>query len=221
MDPQVVAYNQVRGQMQAGDVIAFGGTNFVSELIKFVNKSPVSHVAVIMQTKALYDDSEEARFFNEIAEASQFQGYVGVGRTRLSDQLRGYTGQVWWLPLNRQLCQDRHFSVSALFNFLYDQQGKGYDWLQSVGCNFTPMQNLLAKLQPSGDPENFSRYMCSELVAAALEESGLVGKVNAGGVSPIELCRWNIYEPVYYQIYLETAPKLVAIPGFNRREPYA
>jgi len=43
-------------------------------------------------------------------------------------------------------------------------------------------------------------FFCSELVAAGLEKAGTVGKVNASEVTPIDLCRWNIYANTYFQL---------------------
>jgi hypothetical protein len=48
--------------------------------------------------------------------------------------------------------------------------------------------------------ENFDKLFCSELVAAGLEAAGTIGKVNSSEVTPIDLCRWKIYEKDYYQL---------------------
>ena len=53
---------------------------------------------------------------------------------------------------------------------------------------------------PGYNREDFSRFFCSELVAAGLEKAGTVGTVNASEVTPIDLCRWNIYATTYFQL---------------------
>jgi len=37
-------------------------------------------------------------------------------------------------------------------------------------------------------------------VAAGLKKAGLVTDINASEVTPIDLCRWSIYEDTYYQL---------------------
>ena len=37
-------------------------------------------------------------------------------------------------------------------------------------------------------------------MAAGLEKAGSVGKVNSAEVTPIDLCRWQIYQDKYYQL---------------------
>ncbi len=53
---------------------------------------------------------------------------------------------------------------------------------------------------PGYNLEDFSRFFCSELVAAGLEKAGSTGDVNTAEVTPIDLCRWNIYKDNYYQL---------------------
>jgi hypothetical protein len=69
---------------------------------------------------------------------------------------------------------------------------------------------------PGYNQEDFSRFFCSELVAAGLEKAGTVGTVNASEVTPIDLCRWNIYEKTYYQLKGEEDKD---ISRFNTLDP--
>lgn len=63
--------------------------------------------------------------------------------------------------------------------------------------------------------EDFSRFFCSELVAAGLEAGQAVPRINASEVTPIDLCRWAIYEPDYY--LLQGEPK--EITRFGTLDP--
>ena len=53
---------------------------------------------------------------------------------------------------------------------------------------------------PGFNKEDFSKFFCSELVCAGLEAADAVDTVNASEVTPIDLCRWNIYKNTYYQL---------------------
>lgn len=67
-----ISYEEARSRMRPGDVIAFSGKANISELIKSVTLSDVSHVAVVLQTKALHDKT--GLFFNEIIESTTLNG---------------------------------------------------------------------------------------------------------------------------------------------------
>ncbi len=81
------------------------------------------------------------------------------------------------------------------------------------------MDNLPLKLHgPGYNREGFNRFFCSELVAAGLEMAGVTGPVNASEVPPIDLCRWNIYDPTYYQL---KGDRSKAISRYNTLDPAA
>ncbi|MCP4338005.1 MAG: hypothetical protein GY799_03775, partial [Desulfobulbaceae bacterium] len=94
-------YDDARGQMKPGDVIAFGGKGHFSEIIKFATFSTVSHVGVMLQTKVVEDGSD--RFFNQIIESTSLNGFNGVNISRFSDRLNSYDGDLWWLPLRDEV----------------------------------------------------------------------------------------------------------------------
>lgn len=218
----VAKYSDVRGQMQPGDVIAFAGKSHFSEIIKVVTFSQVSHVATILQTRATYAAQDDDRYFNDIIESTKWKGFMGVGTIRLSDRLRDYDGQVWWLPLNRKLRQERGFDVKAFFDFLYAQVGKSYDLPQAAASALDALDHILSQYSPTYNREDLSRLFCSELVSAGLEAGHLVSSVNASEVTPIDLCSWNIYESDYYQIYWDDEPRdedRVEIKRFNLYDP--
>jgi hypothetical protein len=65
---------------------------------------------VILQTRVVDDDS--GRFFNQIIESTSLYDFNGVIISRLSDRLDTYEGEIWWLPLNAILRQEKFDSVS-------------------------------------------------------------------------------------------------------------
>ncbi|WP_222937587.1 hypothetical protein [Spartinivicinus ruber] len=64
--------------------------------------------------------------------------------------------------------------------------------------------------------EDFSKFFCSELLGAGLEVAGTVGSINASEVTPIDLCRWKIYQDTYYQLKGNKSKK---ISRFNTASP--
>lgn len=198
MAMQQLSYQDARPRMKPGDVIAFGGKGHLSELIKFATICAVSHVGVILQTKVVDDETD--RFFNQIIESTSLHGFNGVTISRFSDRLNSYAGEMWWLPLRRELW-DTRFDQKAFYDFLFNQarERKPYDVPQALGSALDALDNLPFGLHgPGHNKEDFSRFFCSELVAAGLEMAGAVPTINASEVTPIDLCRWNIYEDDYY-----------------------
>lgn len=209
-------YEKVRDMMQPGDVIAFGGKGHFSEIIKFATFSEISHVGVILQTKVTDEDSE--RFFNQIIESTSLNGFNGVNISRFSDRLETYEGELWWLPLNEQIREDK-FNQKTFYNFLFNQakERKAYDMPQAIKSALDALDQLPFGLHgPGYNSEDFSKFFCSELVAAGLEKAGAVGTVNASEVTPIDLCRWNIYRGEYYQLKGDPDKK---ISRFNTASP--
>ncbi|WP_319407287.1 hypothetical protein [uncultured Desulfosarcina sp.] len=193
-------YSEARSLMKPGDVIAFGGKGHFSELIKFASRADVSHVGVILQTRVVDDDT--GRFFNQVIESTSIHGFNGVVISRLSDRMETYEGEIWWLPLNDGLRQEKFDSV-IFYNFLFNQakERKGYDVPQALKSAVDALDELPFGLHgPGYNREDFNRFFCSELVAAGLEKAGTVGTVNASEVTPIDLCRWNIYAATYFQL---------------------
>ena len=182
-------YEEVRHLMKPGDVIAFGGKGHFSEIVKFATFSQVSHVGVILQTKIVDDDSD--RHFNQIIESTSLDGFNGVNVSRFSDRLSTYDGELWWLPLHN-LVRDT-FNTKDFFNFLFNhaKNRTPYDTPQAIKSAL----DLLDKYSSlTRNTEDFGKMFCSELVAAGLEIAGAIPPINASEVTPIELCRWSIYD---------------------------
>lgn len=195
-----ITYDEARSRMQPGDVIAFGGKGHFSETIKFATRSDVSHVGVILQTKITDDGT--GRFFNQIIESTSLNGFNGVNISRFSDRLDSYEGEIWWLPLSEEIRKTR-FDQKKFYDFLFNQakKRKPYDMPQAINSALDILDTLpFGKHGPTYNREDFSKFFCSELVAAGLEVAGAVDSVNASEVTPIDLCRWKIYQDIYYML---------------------
>ncbi len=210
-----IDYQQARELMKPGDVIAFGGSSAFSKIIKLVTFSDVSHVGVILKTQITEDDN--GLFFNQIIEST---GKKGVSVSRFSQVLDDYDGEVWWLPLSDELRESR-FDVNAFFEFLYNQADKNlsYDLSQALTSAVDVVEKLMFGQADVGhNQEDFSKFFCSELVAAGLEKSKAVDCINASEVTPIDLCRWKIYQGDYYVLKGDSEK---TISRFNSSQPQA
>lgn len=210
-----ITYDAARAMMRPGDVIAFGGKGQFSEIIKFATFADVSHVGVILQTQVTNDDTD--RFFNQIIESTSLNGFNGVNISRFSDRLDTYNGELWWLPLSEEI--RKKFDQKAFYDFLFNQakERKPYDMPQAIKSAVDALDNLpFGAHGPEYNKEDFSKFFCSELVAAGLEIAGAVGSVNASEVTPIDLCRWKIYQSTYFQLKGDTSKK---ISRFNTANP--
>lgn len=216
MSAKQISYDEARKLMKPGDVIAFGGKGQFSQIIKYATFSSVSHVGVILQTKIPADDTN--RFFNQIIESASINDFNGVNVSRFSDRLDNYEGELWWLPLKKSI-REKLFNQKKFFNFLFNQarDRKPYDTPQAIKSALDTLDNLPLGLHgPTYNREDFSKFFCSELVAAGLEKSGAVKSVNASEVTPIDLCRWKIYDDSYYQLKGESSKR---ISRFNTASP--
>jgi len=187
MGMHIKAYAEVRALMKPGDVIAFGGKGHFSQLIKFATRSTVSHVGIILHTKVVEDPTD--RYFNQIIESTS----DGVQIYRASERIARYEGEVWWLPRRSGL----PFDMTAFYNFLFAKRGIEYDVAQAVMSAVDLLDHMDSGQRLSHNREDFDKFFCSELVAAALEVAGTVGRINASEVTPVDLCRWQIYESDY------------------------
>lgn len=219
MTIESTSYAEIRGEMKPGDVLAFGGKGNFSDLIKFATASVVSHVGVILHTKIPTDTS--GRYFNQVIESATIHDYAGVHISRLSDRLKVYDGEIWWLPLSESLRQD-NFDQEKFYNFLFQHEGKKYDMYQALQAGADALDSVKLPFGMSGlgyAEEDFSKFFCSELVAAGLEAAGTVGKINASEVTPIDLCRWQIYSGKYYQLKAKEGAEVTKISRYNTADP--
>ena len=213
-------YRELRSLIQPGDVIAFSGSSHFSKIIKWATRSTVSHVGIVFETKVSFGGQAQDGKIVEIMEATGLRRNPvtgkeigGVQRHRMSTKLEYYDGDIWWLPLSREARS--RFSFGEMTNFLMHSEGKEYDSAPEViNAAIDSMDSpYLGGL--SNNEEDFSAFFCSELVTAALEAANVLTNVNSSEVTPIDLCRFNIFSNEYYQ--LKGASK--RIPNFNFMDP--
>lgn len=203
------SYAQIREIMQPGDIIAFGGNSLFSKWAKLTTRSVVTHVAVVIKTQVLDEDS--GRYFNQAIEATSYNGKCGVMLTRLSERVATYDGDMWWLPLSDTARANLEQNKSAFFDFLFQQNHKPYDIWQLFGSTVDATDCVPLLKEMSLNSEDFSSWFCSELVAEAMERGKIIGCVNASEVTPIDVCRLNVFDGQYVQFRGESK----TIIGYN------
>ncbi|AEF04338.1 MULTISPECIES: hypothetical protein [Alteromonas] len=202
-------YHHIREQMRPGDIIAFGGNSLFSRWTKLTTRSAVTHIAIVMQTKMR--DEASGRYFNQVMEATVYDGKKGVMTNRLSERVHTYDGDMWWLPLGESARDMFEQNKHEFFNFMFDQEGKAYDVLQLFGSAVDALDSHPILGSISYNQEDFSSWFCSELIAEGLETAGIINSVNASEVTPVDICRFSIFEQRYVQLKGEARP----IAGFN------
>ncbi|MDN5869693.1 MAG: hypothetical protein L0H73_03060 [Nitrococcus sp.] len=213
-------YEEIRKQMQPGDVIAFSGKGNISEIIRWATRSHISHIGVVFASKVAINDEAQQGVIIDVMESSTLsmakqdsQVITGVRRHRLSDYVQYYEGSIWWLPLSTIARAEMNFEVFK--NFLLHQDEKEYDVPQAIMSAIDLLERIPILSSPTANVEDFSKFFCSELVAAAFEKAGLIESINASEVTPIDLCMFNIYTEEYYQIKGDRTE----IQGYNTVSP--
>lgn len=191
-NPKSITVEQMMCNVKAGDVIAFSGDTPVSKLIKYVTRSNVSHVGIVVEPCDVCDHCGSKK---QLFEAH----YSGVATSCLKCRIEKAIEDdvtvraIWWLPLRKKL---NHRQLKGLNEFLHEYNHREYDYLQA-------MQSAFDKFDPNAftyATEDFDKLFCSELVAAAFEQIGVIKKINASEVTPIDICRLKVYTRRYYQL---------------------
>lgn len=222
---QIAEYDLVRPQMQPGDVIAFGGETPFSMLIKWATRSAVSHVGVVFESKVFSDGKSQQGIIVDVMESTNIysnpetnERKYGVQRNRLSTRLKYYPGNVWWLPLSAE--KRSIFNYQKFTKYMLHVDEKPYDVPQAVLAGLDYMDKFrFAHNQEFGltyAAEDLSSFFCSELVASAFKEAGIIDTINASEVTPVDLCSFTLYAPAYY---LLTGHPDKKITGYNSRNP--
>lgn len=208
-----MTYGVARNQMKPGDVIAFSGRGAFSKIIKLATHSSVTHVGIILQTKLLIDGNPQAGFFNQIIESTTLNGFSGVTINRLSNHIDTYDGEMWWLPLNDTVRSKLNFK--GFYDFLLHQERKPYAIPQAIKSALDALDKIPLLGSATYNIEDFSKFFCSELAAAALEAGGAISSINSSEITPIDLCKFSIYRDDYYQLKGEDRDIL----GYNSLSP--
>ena len=169
----VLAYDQVRDQLQTGDLVFCSGTYLFSKSIRWFTKSVWSHVGII------YRDDNLRRIFileSEIA--------IGVRLVPLSKYLRDYHGRK--KPYQGRIVIGRIApaadgeKVKKAISFGMDELTRPYD-------NWEIMRIAMRILFRRGRKDRDRKYICSELVYEAFRKADIAFRFNRNSISPDDI----------------------------------
>ena len=169
----VRGYDQVRDQLQTGDLVFCSGTYLFSKSIRWFTKSVWSHVGII------YRDDNLRRIFileSEIA--------IGVRLVPLSKYLRDYHGRKkpyqGRIVIGRIVPAADGEKVKKAISFGMDELTRPYD-------NWEIMRIAMRILFRRGRKNRDRRYICSELVYEAFRKADIVFRFNRNSISPDDI----------------------------------
>lgn len=206
-----VNYIDVSDQIRTGDIIAFSGKTYVDEIIKLGTRSNISHVAIVLKSSDLTNNKYLECDVNQITEA-----HPSVVINCLKNRIENCDEAIWWLPLKESI--RANMKIEKYYDFILRQQGKQFDMPQAIKSAIDIFDRFPFRLfkRLTYNIQDISKIFCSELTAAALEESEAITNINASEVTPIDMCMFNIYEEEYYQLKGECN----RIKGYNTISPF-
>lgn len=200
-------YSQIQPLVQPGDIFAFGGKSLFSRWAKFTTRSMVTHVAMVIHAP----DNAEI----QLLEATYFKGKKGVMTNYLSERIKNYKGDIWWLPLGKTAKLTLQENWHDFTSFYTAELGKSYDVWQLFGAAIDRFDDHPLLSRFTYNRQKFNRWFCSELVAEGLNKAGVIDTINASETTPIDVCRFNIYAGKYAQIVGKPKP----ISQYNQHCP--
>lgn len=237
-------YEEIKACMRPGDVIAFSSNGLFSTVIKLVTSSHVSHVGIVVPSECLEGaDSNDIVIAEATENGVEFRSLDS--RVRDSDVemlwwLKLTPDHRCRLEQNSDaFCKflkthkGRPYDVSQALQLgitcfepvlesIHKSLDKGLrDSVQLVSM----IRNLLNRDEPPdvegssslpNTEEDAEIFFCSELVAGALEAGGVIIGIEPSKVTPIDMCRFNLYEEEYIQFKGEERTR---IRGFNSANP--
>jgi len=166
--------------LKTGDVIAFKGEAWFSDIICAVTRGDVSHVGVVL----------EGGPCPTIIDATGREDQNGVAIRLLDDVIDMYPGRVWIAELSYDAYS--MLDTQKAKAFWYAQEGYGYDYRQAFTCGL----DLSDRIHIMATREDGSRWFCSELVTAGFKAGGLLPCIIAAATNPVELLRLPLYSSI-------------------------
>jgi hypothetical protein len=213
-------YEEIKQEIRPGDVIAFGGKGGFAGVIKWATVGTVNHVAIVLGSDPPLEGEADTgsslpqtQSIRIIEATSSLDKFPGVNIRQLEERMDSHQGEVWWLPLSEPIRQK--LDLGKLDDFLRQQIGKKYDSVQALRSAPDDVEDVPLLRRLTWNEEDFTRFFCSELVAAGLEAGGGIEHLNCSEVTPMDLCRFAIYQVRYYQLKGDRR----LIEGYNTYDP--
>lgn len=237
-------YEEIKACMKPGDVIAFSSNGLFSTGIKLVTSSHVSHVGIVVPSECLEgadpDDiviaeatengvefrSLDSRVRDPDVETLWWLKLTPDHRCRLEQNsdafcrfLRTYEGRPY------DVLQAANLGITCFEPVLNEVNPNLDNRLRNLVDSFENIKEWVSQLwqrSSQGDPsppnteKDAEIFFCSELAIAALTEGRVISGIEPSKVTPIDMCRFNLYEEEYVQFKGEEPTR---IRGFNSVDP--
>ncbi len=191
-------YNDIKDHIRPGDLIAFGGNSLFSKWAKLTTCSGVTHVGAITRSHTCPDTNKVLR--HDIFEATVRNRQRGVMVNPLEERLEEYEGDIWWLPLHRKPGERFLRAEQIMLDFIASENGKNYDIWQLFGSTVDFFDNHPWLWRLTRNLKCEHEWFCSELIAELYNRTGVVKQVCAAETTPIDLCRFKIFQDGYVQL---------------------
>ncbi|NQZ57958.1 MAG: hypothetical protein HRT88_10905 [Lentisphaeraceae bacterium] len=161
-------YDDLRDDLQTGDLVLFSGGTIMSRFIRFFGRSNWSHLGMVVVDK-VYDQVliYQATPVDKIEDFYSGAAKKGVQINALSDVIKKYDGGVAIRQLTNFERTDE--VISSVTKFRKEMKDKPFeeDYLEFVkACYDGPFGD--------NDNEDLSALFCSELVAEAYQRMGIL-----------------------------------------------
>jgi hypothetical protein len=155
-----------------GDIVAFGGTGFVSDAIEMLTGSKLSHVAMVLDPRLRVDGKPQTEL--QIVESTILNGHNGVQINPLAARLAMCEAgeRVWALRLSDAI--RRYLDWDRLWVFAMERVNRDRYNALELGAYIARMIPVVQDL-PFWYKPNSHEEVCSELVAELLSAGGLAG----------------------------------------------
>ncbi len=181
MDTQekdVKRYEDVRDDLNTGDIVLFSGSGVISKTIQYFSRSFWSHIGMVIR------DAEwdmlllwESTTLSKVKDVESRGQRQGVAIRPMSDRLRDYpVGKVAFRKLEGITITGE--MKQALIAFRNEIKGRNYEE-SKVELMRSAYDGFLGK-----NEEDLSSVFCSELVAEALQRIGVLYEHNEDGGYP-------------------------------------
>ena len=157
-------YLEARKLIQTGDILSCEGTAFYSHIIKFITKSPITHVGIAVWIRFPDENADRLAIIESHA-------MKGVRIAPLSEILREdywkHGGKVYWQKISDPRINGHDVAANALKRW-----NKSYaNWYQFLVLGSFTLKTIRYLRGKSMDTDKNSQH-CSELVTRALMEAG-------------------------------------------------
>lgn len=169
--------------LKPGDIVGFLGNHWQSQAINILSCGipfwGLSHIGIVAEHKGqpyIFESTIDDNVLCDIMGSP----ISGVQAHEVTKRVLSYDGKVWRYPLYRNLYR---YECDRLTGFLVGELGKSYDvtgMFSAGGFVWSHVWRMFTR-------QDFSEFWCSELVAAAIQQTGLLPISHASWYSPNRL----------------------------------